>query len=58
MRNSINHMSTRVLPALFGSGDKGYVDDGLPYTLFFLDVWINRLNIFYRKKYINEITNY
>lgn len=35
MRNSINHMSTRVLPALFGSGDKGYVDDGLPYALFF-----------------------
>jgi len=28
-------MSTRVLPALFGSGDKGYVDDGLPYALFF-----------------------
>ena len=28
-------MSTRVLPALFGSGEKGYIDDGLPYTLLY-----------------------
>ena len=29
-------MSTRVLPALFGSGDKGYIDDGLPYYTFII----------------------